>query len=408
MSDRLTYELLALDPTEDTRCEDAPCLLYMLRGFSALWTTPKVSENEFQIRDGATVLHVGHVKPPASDDLVPGIAFGRAFIVTLAGPFDAIEPLREPLTAYLKDQKFDRLYVLKDEVSEDIACQLYPHLYRIENQLRGYLIKFMSTRVGPAWWEMTVSQEMSQKVSMRKKNERTFGKHVENSAYLIDFDELGEMIYEQSSGFVTKEDILKQISALPETSEAIKAFKKDLQTNYQKLFKESFADKGFREKWKAFEVLRNKIAHGNLFTADDLTEGQRLAREIADLIVAADRKTEELVITEKEREAIQGSVMEASFSWQKEITEDDFLRQLANQEARFYRTGGFVGISVFLRYLTNLGYAYHAASAMLRRLDGQGAVEVYKVPNPEGDHEVSAIRTRQQETANKAVDSDKQ
>jgi hypothetical protein len=405
MTDVLTYELLALDPTENTRCEDAPCLLYMLRGFTALWKAPKVNENEYQISDGTTVLHVGHVKPPSDADSVPNIAFGRAFIVTLTGHFDAIEPLREQLTAYLKDQKFDRLYVLKDEVSESIACQLYSYLYRIENQLRGYLIKFMSTRVGPAWWEMTVSQEMSQKVSMRKKNERIFGKHVMNSAYLIDFDELGEMIYEQSSGFVTKDDILKQINALPETPEAVKAFKRDLQTNYQKLFKESFADKGFREKWKAFEVLRNKIAHSNLFTANDLSEGKRLAEEIADLIVEADQKTDKLVITEKEREAIQESLIETSFSWQKDITEDEFLRQLENQEARFNRTGGFVGISVFLRYLTNLGYAYHTASAMLRRLGSQGEIEVYKVPNPEGEYDVSAVRIRHEVLYDKATNS---
>lgn len=407
MSDKLTYELLALDFTEDTRCENAPCLLYMLRGFSALWKAPRISESEFQIVDGDTVLHVGHVKHP-DDDSVPDVSFGRAFIVTLSGQFDAIEPHREPLTGFLKDQKFDRLYVLKDEVSETIACQLYPHLYRIENQLRGYLIKFMSTRIGPAWWEMTVSRETHQKVSMRKKNERFFGRHVENSAYLIDFDELGEIIYEQSSGFVTKEDILKRINALPETAEGVKGFKKDLQSNYQKLFKESFADKDFREKWKAFVTLRNKIAHSNLFTAEDLSEGQRLAREITDLIEEADRKTERFVITEKEREAIHESIVDTSFSWQKEITEDDFLRNLANQEGRFHRTGGFLGISVFLRYLTNLGYAYHSASAMLRRLGERDMVEIYKVPNPQGDHDVSAVRTRETQMANKNVGGDNQ
>jgi hypothetical protein len=394
MDDRLTYELLALDPAEATRCGDAPGLLYMLRGFSALWKAPVVSENEFQIRDGTTRLHVGQVKPPASND-APEVAFGQAFIVTLFGQFDSVEPMREPLTAYLKGQKFDRLYVLKDEVSEFIACQLYPYLYRIENQLRGYLIKFMSTRIGPAWWDITVSQEVSQKVSMRRKDERVFGKHVENSAYSIDFDELGEIIYEQSTGFLTKEDILKQINALPETPEALSQFKKDLQTNYHKLFKESFADKGFREKWKAFEVLRNKIAHCHLFTAADLSDGRQLAEDIDTLIVSADGKTEELVITERERDAIQEAVKEASFSWQKDISEDEFLRQLANQELRFNRTGGFVGISAFLKYLTNLGYAYQPAAAFLRRLESQGKIEVYKVPNPEGEHEVSAVRTRQ-------------
>ncbi|MCK4356733.1 hypothetical protein KAW44_06600 [Candidatus Bipolaricaulota bacterium] len=408
MNDKLTYELLALDPTEDTRSEDAPCLLFMLRGYSALWKTPEVREDEFLIQDGTTMLHVGQVKTPVSEDSAIDVSFGRTFIVTLTGHLDTIEPLREPLTAYLKDQKFYKLYVLKDEVSESIACQLYPYLYRIENLLRGYLINFMSTRVGPAWWEMTVSREMSQKVSMRKKNERVFGKYVENSAYLIDFDELGEIIYEQSSGFVTKEDILKHINELPETPDVIKSFKRDLQSNYQKLFKESFADKGFREKWKAFAILRNKIAHSNLFTAQDLSDGKRLAKEIAELIEAADRKTEDFVITEKEREAIQESIIEASFSWQKNITQEELLRQLSSLEAHFSRTGGFVGVTYFVRHLTNLGYAYYEASTMLRQLDKQGTVEVYKVKNPEGEYEVSAVRMNLQNPANKIIDGNEE
>jgi hypothetical protein len=60
---------------------------------------------------------------------------------------------------------------------------------------------------------------------------------------------------------------------------------------------------------------------------------------------------------------------------------------------------------VFLRYLTNLGYAYHRASAMLSRLDSEGMIEVYKVPNLDGDYEVSAIRTKPRGTANSIADS---
>ncbi len=236
MSNELTFEILALDPKEDTKCEDPPALLAMLLGYTRLWQfpSPKVNWKGFTIKDDHKTLHVGHVKSP-EDDSTP---FGRAFIVTLTGRFDAIEEYREMLAAHLKDIKYGQLYVLKDEVSESISCTLYPYLYRIENQLRRYLSKFMLTRIGPKWWENTVSKEMNLKVSTRKKNERVFGKHVETNAYLIDFDELGELIYEQSSGFVTKEDILKRINQLPETEAAVKAFKNDLQSNYQKLFKE--------------------------------------------------------------------------------------------------------------------------------------------------------------------------
>ena len=189
----------------------------------------------------------------ASDEL------GRAFIVTLTGPYGEIECRREPLAALLKGQEFELLYVLRDQVSEQIACALYPHLYRVENLLkRGYLIRFMATHIGPRWWELTASSEMTLKAKMRKKNERVFGRYIENSAYLIDFDELGEIVYEHSSGFRTREDIVGRISGLAETPEAIRALKQELQSNYYKLFKESFADNNFKEKWEQFEAIRKQ------------------------------------------------------------------------------------------------------------------------------------------------------
>ena len=46
-------------------------------------------------------------------------------------------------------------------------------------------------------------------------------------------------------------------------------------------------------------MLRNKIAHNNLFTADDLAIGERLAKEIADILSEADAEATNLVITTK-------------------------------------------------------------------------------------------------------------
>src|SRR5437016_2464211 len=148
---------------------------------------------------------------------------------------------------------------------------------------------------------MTASSEMTDKAKTRKKNERIFGKHIENSAYLIDFDDLGEIVYEQCSGFLTRDDIVKRIAAVPETPDAIHALKQELQSNYLKLFKESFADKNFKDKWKQFEELRNRIAHNNLFTADDLKKGNLLADEITKIISDADVESAKLVISTEER-----------------------------------------------------------------------------------------------------------
>ena len=159
----------------------------------------------------------------------------------------------------------------------------------------------MTTRIGPTWWQLTASTEMSNKAKIRKKNEVEFGRHVDNSAFLIDFDELGELVYEQSSGFLTRDDIVKRVTGIEDSVEALKNLKQELRTNYQKYFQKAFADRDFKSKWKKWEDLRNKIAHNNLFTNEDLTRGTELAEEIITIITDADQSTEELEITQGAR-----------------------------------------------------------------------------------------------------------
>ncbi len=62
MADGLRYELLVLDPADVTPCADVPALLHMLLGYSKLWQEPNLNAQEFQITDGDTILHVGHVR----------------------------------------------------------------------------------------------------------------------------------------------------------------------------------------------------------------------------------------------------------------------------------------------------------------------------------------------------------
>jgi hypothetical protein len=390
----LVYQLLALDPSEKTRSENAISLLYLIRGFTKLWKDPKVSEADCRITDGPSTLSVVLIEEATESAATAGDELGRAFVVTLSGPYENIERLREPLAALLKNQEFELLYVLKDQISEQIACKLYPHLYRIENLLRGYLIRFMATHIGPRWWELTASAEMADKAKMRKKNERVFGKHIENSAFLIDFGELGEIVYKHSSGFRTRDDIVERISSLEETPEAVRALKQELRSNYYKLFKESFADKNFKEKWTEFEVLRNKIAHNNLFTAADLASGDLLAKEISDIVSAADSEALKLVITSEEREAIKENVIARSGPTE-EIGDETFLSELDSQEKLYAgRPRGFVGIARFVSsYLGSKGYSPWSSREAIERLTRSGAVEIYYVPNPyDNERPTAAIR----------------
>ncbi len=364
-----------------------------------MWSkTAKIHDSDDKILDGScSLLIVAATPDDVTDDATDR---GRAYILTLTGTYEQLEPKREPLAALLKDAAFDLIYVLKDELSEHVAIKLYPLLYRIENLLRGYLIRFMATRIGPRWWELSASAQMTEKARMRKGNERVFGKLIENSAYLIDFDELGELVYKQSSGYLTREDIVGKVTQLVETPEAIRALKQELRTNYDKLFKEAFADKGFKDKWKQFESLRNKIAHNNLFTAADLATGEQLARDLTAIITSADAEAQKLVITADEREAIKEQVAKAA-TWQtQDLTEERFFKELDSALAGAVTKGLFVGLTWFTNnVLIPKGFSYLACHSMIERLIEQGTLEVYYVPHPvEPAKNTAALRRPQSKT----------
>jgi hypothetical protein len=405
------FQMLALDPAKKTRCENALGLLFSIRGFARLWQTPTISEPDLRITDEKRTLEVR-----AHDD--PGIATGdgakppsRAFVVTLQGEMDVVEPMRLPLVQFMEEQKFEHRYIVRDEVSEKIACQLYPYLYRVENLLRGYLTRFMTTRFGGTWWKLNASKEMDDKGKMRKKNEVVFGKLIDKSAFLIDFDELGDLIFEQTSGFLTREDIENRVTQLPESVEALKALKADLQSNYHKFFKAAFADREFKAKWNKWEYLRNKIAHTNLFTKEDLADGMKLADEIIEIITAAEQSKEQPVVTQSEREAMQEQVIAKTEKndvippqtlepvpspLSAEMTEQEFLSELGKQESYYQtRPDGFVGLTRFLRFhLAELGFDESSARSMLQRLQREQKIDVYYVPNPyDSASRTAALRT---------------
>lgn len=407
----MNFEMLVLDSGRKTRCEDASSLLFAIRGCSQLWNAPNLNETNLEITDGDISLRVADQTANVSNEASSKTRV-RAFSIILSDEFDAIEPLRLPIVEYIEEQNFEHRYITKDEVSEKIACDLYPYLYRVENKLRGYLTHFMTTRFGGSWWKLTASKEMDDKTKVRKKNERTFGKLIDNSAFLIDFDELGELIFEQTSEFPTREAIANRVMQMPETIDALKTLKSDIQSNYHKFFKTAFADRDFQSKWKKWESFRINIAHTNLFTKDDLTDGKKIADELIKIITDAD-ELQQPVISQVEREAVQEQIIARTadvdslppisskvsmpITQPSSLVEEEFLDELRNQE-EFYaeRSNGFVGLVRFLRFhLTELGHNESSAREMLDRLQKEDKVEVYYVDNPyDSSATTAALRTR--------------
>ncbi len=407
----MIFEMLVLDPARKTHYDGALSLLYALRSYSRLWQNPELIEDQLKITDGETSLTIAdQARKTGETDSITNPK--RAFSICLTGCFEAIEAMRLPIVEFTEEQKFEHRYITKDEISEKIACDLYPHLYRVENRLRGYLTRFMTTRFGGTWWKLTASKEMDDKAKMRKKNERIFGTRIDNSAYLIDFDELGKLIFEQTSGLLTRKDIENRVMQLPEdNSAALKTLKGDLQSNYHKFFRAAFADKDFKTKWNTWESLRNKIAHSNLFTNDDLVTGKKIAEELIQIISEAEESHEQPTVSQAEREAIQEQIISRTsveeFSSAPDshneptdtdvdsLTEKMFLDELKEQEDSYsMRPNGFVGLVRFLRFhLTERGYNESEARRMLHQLQQDHKLEVYHIENPYDDtSQTAAIR----------------
>lgn len=385
----LKFRVLAIDVDSKTPFAKDEHILYVMMAHKSLWQSPELNIRQRKLTEGQTSLVVAQVNLDPST--YP--SGGKGYILEFQGEFAEIEPRRLILLDYLDSQGFELKYVLKDEVSERISCDLYPLLYRVENALRGYIIQFMVTQLGAKWWEITATNEQSTKVKNRSKNEQDFSRFFDNKAYLIDFGDLGKIIYQQSAGFKNTDDLVKQVLDVDETPEAIKSLKGRLQTNYQRFFKETFKDKSFQAKWESLEKLRNKVAHNNLFTSSDWDEGKKLANELIEIIAAADKSSESLEIPPDEKASLRESFTPVGYIWDV-VQRDEFLNELKLQE-QYFHPNGYVGLTHFVRSVLGAkGFDYANSYDLAEQLAKEGIIDKYEVPGERDGTPVPAIRIR--------------
>ncbi|MFK7949627.1 MAG: hypothetical protein AB8G11_18695 [Saprospiraceae bacterium] len=295
----LEFQIICVDTKEDVKAKGEEKLLYLIISNSELWKKPEIRRKSIIEKDKAIICKINQIASSNIDDTSE-----ISYQISVKGKYNELEHFRLKLIEYLKQQKFGYIYVTKDEVSKKIACELYPLINELETLLRGYLIKFFITKLGVNWWEITADNEMKQKAIKRKNNEKKFSKYIENKVFLIDFGELGKMVYSLSSGYISKEDIIKKILSIEENSDAIKGLKKELQSNYNKYFKETFKDNKFERMWQNLEKLRHKVAHNNLFSNEDLVNGKSLCQELKLIIENAIKDMTQFQFTEEEKEKI--------------------------------------------------------------------------------------------------------
>lgn len=218
------FEILAIDNTGKVFIKNEDGFCHNLVSNNDLWTKPEIKSDNF-IFDNNKRIRL-HVRKNTSQADLAGTNPKQVFVITVNGKFADLESFRLPLLKYLRTLNFDSLYVLEDHISLNIARAIYPGIYKVESFLRKYVIKFFAIKLGPEWWNLTADSEMQKKTIQRKNNETIFSEFVDNKVYLIDFGELGKLIYSQSSGNLSKDDIINKVVNLEDTTDALKNLKK--------------------------------------------------------------------------------------------------------------------------------------------------------------------------------------
>ncbi|MGC1393684.1 MAG: Swt1 family HEPN domain-containing protein [Coleofasciculaceae cyanobacterium] len=384
------FEILCVDPKNKAVFQDAEAFVYGLSSHSILWRSRSLigtPPNGIQDRDMS--LNVEKLDVDSAEESLAT----RTFLVKCCGSYERLESLRLPICKYIKSQGFDFTYILFDEISEFIAQQIYPGINKVENRLRRYIIKFFITKLGPNWWDVTADAEMKNKATKRKNNETVFGSVIDNKIYLIDFGELGKIVYKQSSGYINREDIIQKVLSMENSSEAVEKLKEELQSNYTKFFKEAFKDQDFQQQWEELEKLRHKVAHNNLFTDEDLQRCEKLTTSLLKTIEDADSKVETIDFSADDLETIKYNIIEISNPY-KVISENEMLENLKQVEEKYSATNRWVGLSSFVKnHLGLLGYDYATSYSVINQLEQKGKVEFYTINSSHG-FPVTAVKLK--------------
>lgn len=311
MSGNFTFELLCIDPADILGQE---AFIHAISYSKEVWNgrSPLITKDAsgHAYIKGEDDMQVNVIPVDTSKILTDLVE--AAFVLRIESKyFENLEPFRQRLLRHLRDNlKFAHIRILKDDISSEIANQLYPKINAVENLLRRYLTKFFFQRVGMNWWDVTATPKMIEKVKSRQRNRSNqFSYFINSDIEFADFDDLGLLIYKQSTGFNEPEKVLERLEQI-DSLEELEELKSNLQGNYTKYFKTFFRDKNFEKLWKDMSRIRNKVAHQATFFHSELKKGKELSAELTRIITEAEKHIDEIVLSLKEKQAIHQAAAE--------------------------------------------------------------------------------------------------
>jgi len=376
------FEIACIDSKGHCVAISEENFLHRLLGNGIIWKKPKLNNHKKEIKDEELnlklTLSIIETNPETTK---------YSFLVKVEGTdTTSLESFRLQLAKHIKEEKFEYIYILKDDISKELTIQLYPLLYELENSLRKYLTIYFATKFGPKWWDKIATEELTKKVHSRKNNETIFSKYnddilVDTRAFLIDFDDLGSIIYRVSAGNLKTQDLQKQINDLnPENNDLkndIIKLKENVKINIKKYFPK-FEEIDFQKKWEFLYKIRNKIAHNSLFTQKDFNTAKEYIDILLEFLKEANEELVDLTFTDDELEDYQENLITTS-SYFTLITKSEIAKEL-NLTYRWTQDNNipFIGLRYFVVDILGLkGYDIKNSYDLLEELEKDGYIEIY-------------------------------
>lgn len=172
---KYTFELFCIDANGQTEIKTEKSLIQGLCFSSKLWSDEVKDSSEkgkWLISDKKSKIDLA-IKSIDTTKVLTGY-FEVAFNIKVESEdFDVLESFRLKLLRHIKAKlSFSHIRVLADDISNNIAQELYPEINKVENLLRRYLTKFFIQRVGLEWWETTATKTMIDKFKFVRRTEK--------------------------------------------------------------------------------------------------------------------------------------------------------------------------------------------------------------------------------------------
>ncbi|MCS7073137.1 MAG: hypothetical protein NZ108_01580 [Bacteroidia bacterium] len=425
------YEILVNDKDGRTNITQDQNLLKALAYPQQLWQEAFPDEKNLRIVDEKQQIEL-KIKQLSS---FSESETEKCFMIRVIGTkFEDIESFRLALVFHLRRKlDFRSIRVLRDDISAQIASDIYPLIARVENQLRRYLILFFNQKLGTDWWFLIAPAQLTEKVNANRKiSEKRFGPNLDLDLSLVELEDLGGFITNQGYSTHQLDNIISRIMVLS-SMEDVYQLKHELQNNYIKYFKEAFHDKDFEKKWKKICEMKSRVSMNNLFSMDDYYQIKELVDEVSKIIADAEAEIFDPFSSDESQKDFYSSnnysydrnLYHSSFEHQKTeyyperlgikvvgkidlpdesnnnntlkiITEEELLRELDKAESSAIRKNlKYVGLKTFVtKILGNKGYAYGPTYSIVNHLRDKELVEIYDAEDEFSYFPSKAIRRK--------------